>query len=114
MPAHRVPGLFEPFRRLDADRTTTPGNGLGLSIAASVTQAHHAALAARARQDPKETAWPGRRARPHPALPAGAAVGRGRERRRDSAQPSVGATGCAARRARRPRFTSGHSGRVML
>ncbi|MFF3209763.1 sensor histidine kinase [Streptomyces sp. NPDC002886] len=47
IPAHRVPDLFEPFRRLDADRTTTAGNGLGLSIAASIAQAHHATLTAR-------------------------------------------------------------------
>lgn len=47
VPADRVPDLFEPFRRLDGDRTATSGHGLGLSIAASIAQAHHATLAAR-------------------------------------------------------------------
>jgi signal transduction histidine kinase len=36
-----VPALFEPFRRLDRDRTgDAKGAGLGLSIVRSVTQAH--------------------------------------------------------------------------
>jgi len=36
-----VPALFEPFRRLDRDRTSdAKGAGLGLSIVRSVTQAH--------------------------------------------------------------------------
>ncbi|MEU0133747.1 HAMP domain-containing sensor histidine kinase [Streptomyces sp. NPDC006296] len=43
----RVPDLFEPFRRLDGDRTATTGHGLGLSIAASIAEAHHATLTAR-------------------------------------------------------------------
>ncbi|MFJ7266946.1 sensor histidine kinase [Streptomyces sp. NPDC099050] len=47
IPADRIPDLFEPFRRLDADRTATTGHGLGLSIAASIAQAHHATLTAR-------------------------------------------------------------------
>ncbi|MFD7032228.1 sensor histidine kinase [Streptomyces sp. NPDC059917] len=47
IPADRVPDLFEPFRRLDADRTATTGHGLGLSIAASIAAAHHATLTAR-------------------------------------------------------------------
>ncbi|MEU9608486.1 HAMP domain-containing sensor histidine kinase [Streptomyces sp. NPDC048057] len=46
VPAERIPDLFEPFRRLDADRTATTGHGLGLSIAASIAEAHHAALTA--------------------------------------------------------------------
>ncbi|CAM5233365.1 two-component sensor histidine kinase [Streptomyces spiroverticillatus] len=46
VPAHRVPDLFEPFRRLDGDRTATTGHGLGLSIAASIAEAHHATLTA--------------------------------------------------------------------
>lgn len=46
VPAHLVPGLFEPFRRLDGDRTATTGPGLGLSIAASIAQAHQATLTA--------------------------------------------------------------------
>ncbi|MDD9381085.1 HAMP domain-containing sensor histidine kinase [Streptomyces sp. ZAF1911] len=47
VPADRIPDLFEPFRRLDGDRTATTGHGLGLSIAASIAQAHHATLTAR-------------------------------------------------------------------
>ncbi|MER5883245.1 ATP-binding protein [Streptomyces sp. NPDC001941] len=46
VPAERVPGLFEPFRRLDGDRTGTSGHGLGLSIAASIARAHDAELTA--------------------------------------------------------------------
>ncbi|MFC8448991.1 sensor histidine kinase [Kitasatospora sp. NPDC057223] len=47
IPADRIPDLFEPFRRLNQDRTATTGHGLGLSIAASIAHAHHAALTAR-------------------------------------------------------------------
>lgn len=47
VPAERIPDLFEPFRRLDVDRTATTGHGLGLSIAASIAEAHHAPLTAR-------------------------------------------------------------------
>lgn len=47
IPADRVPDLFEPFHRLDGDRTATTGHGLGLSIAASIADAHHAVLTAR-------------------------------------------------------------------
>ncbi|WP_407835258.1 sensor histidine kinase [Streptomyces sp. DSM 116496] len=47
VPADRIPDLFEPFRRLDGDRTATTGHGLGLSIAASIARAHHATLTAR-------------------------------------------------------------------
>lgn len=46
VPAERIPDLFEPFRRLDADRTATTGHGLGLSIAASIADAHNATLTA--------------------------------------------------------------------
>ncbi|MHC3472596.1 sensor histidine kinase [Streptomyces sp. 7R007] len=46
VPAERIPDLFEPFRRLDVDRTATTGHGLGLSIAASIAEAHHATLTA--------------------------------------------------------------------
>ncbi|WP_308401313.1 HAMP domain-containing sensor histidine kinase [Streptomyces sp. AC512_CC834] len=46
VPAEWIPDLFEPFRRLDADRTATTGHGLGLSIAASIAEAHHATLTA--------------------------------------------------------------------
>ncbi|MFF4380700.1 sensor histidine kinase [Kitasatospora sp. NPDC001547] len=48
----RVADLALPFRRLGADRTGTGrGSGLGLSIVAAVTQAHHGALHLRARPD---------------------------------------------------------------
>ncbi|MFX4291572.1 sensor histidine kinase [Streptomyces bohaiensis] len=47
VPAERIPDLFEPFRRLERDRTATEGHGLGLSIAASIAQAHGATLTAR-------------------------------------------------------------------
>ncbi|MEV0721004.1 HAMP domain-containing sensor histidine kinase, partial [Asanoa sp. NPDC050611] len=41
IPAYEIPGLFEPFRRLDADRlVTAKGAGLGLSIVRSVARAH--------------------------------------------------------------------------
>ncbi|MFI8219919.1 sensor histidine kinase [Streptomyces sp. NPDC085932] len=46
VPAELISGLFEPFRRLDADRTATTGHGLGLSIAVSLAEAHHAMLTA--------------------------------------------------------------------
>lgn len=46
VPAKRIPDLFEPFRRLDVDRTATTGHGLGLSIATSIAKAHHATLTA--------------------------------------------------------------------
>jgi signal transduction histidine kinase len=47
VPVERIPDLFEPFRRLDVDRIATTGHGLGLSIAASIAEAHHATLTAR-------------------------------------------------------------------
>ena len=41
VPAEAVPSLFEPFRRLTADRTNHGGGvGLGLSIVRSITTAH--------------------------------------------------------------------------
>ncbi|MEV4617898.1 HAMP domain-containing sensor histidine kinase [Asanoa sp. NPDC049573] len=41
IPAYDIPGLFEPFRRLDDDRlVTAKGAGLGLSIVRSVARAH--------------------------------------------------------------------------
>ncbi|NGO80110.1 HAMP domain-containing histidine kinase [Streptomyces sp. YC504] len=46
VPPDRITDLFEPFRRLDGDRTATTGHGLGLSIAASIAEAHHATLTA--------------------------------------------------------------------
>ncbi len=48
----RVADLAQPFRRLGADRTGTgQGSGLGLSIVAAITQAHHGTLDLRARSD---------------------------------------------------------------
>jgi signal transduction histidine kinase len=44
-----VEGLFEPFRRLGADRVGGRGAGLGLSIVRSVTVAHGGRIAARPR-----------------------------------------------------------------
>ncbi|HEV8555933.1 MAG TPA: ATP-binding protein [Actinophytocola sp.] len=42
VPASAVPALFEPFRRLNRERTASrDGAGLGLSIVRSVTHAHH-------------------------------------------------------------------------
>ena len=42
----QVDGLFEPFRRLGQDRTGATGHGLGLSIVASIAQAHAALVTA--------------------------------------------------------------------
>ncbi|MFF2962048.1 sensor histidine kinase [Streptomyces sp. NPDC057963] len=42
----RMPALFEPFRRLGADRTSTSGHGLGLSIVRSIAQAQGANISA--------------------------------------------------------------------
>ena len=51
IPPGQVPGLFEPFRRL-CDRTgNRPGSGLGLSIVASVANAHGGHAEAWARPD---------------------------------------------------------------
>jgi len=48
IPAQAVSSLFEPFRRLAADRTNhTGGAGLGLSIARSITAAHGGSIRAR-------------------------------------------------------------------
>ncbi len=48
IPAYDIPGLFEPFRRLDADRlVTAKGAGLGLSIVRSVARAHGGEATAR-------------------------------------------------------------------
>ncbi|WP_406300564.1 sensor histidine kinase [Embleya sp. NBC_00888] len=42
VPKYEVPSLFEPFRRLGAERLATraPGAGLGLSIVRAVARAH--------------------------------------------------------------------------
>ncbi|MGV9778151.1 sensor histidine kinase [Streptosporangium sp. NPDC003464] len=50
VPPYEIPALFEPFRRLGADRlVTAKGAGLGLSIARSVAQAHGGEVTARPR-----------------------------------------------------------------
>jgi signal transduction histidine kinase len=52
VPDDAVPVLFEPFRRLGADRVAGKGGvGLGLAIARSIVTAHRADLVARPRQD---------------------------------------------------------------
>lgn len=43
-----LPGLFEPFQRLQ-ERTTSDGFGLGLAIVASITAAHHGTVTAEPR-----------------------------------------------------------------
>jgi len=49
VPSEHVPDLFEPFRRLDRQRTGQPdGAGLGLSIVAAISEAHDAELSAAA------------------------------------------------------------------
>jgi signal transduction histidine kinase len=52
IPPDRVGELFEPFRRLDPDRTgSADGAGLGLSIVAAITHAHGGTLHATANPD---------------------------------------------------------------
>jgi signal transduction histidine kinase len=52
VPASEVGGLFEPFRRLDADRLNSArGAGLGLSIVRAVAAAHGGSVRAEARPD---------------------------------------------------------------
>jgi signal transduction histidine kinase len=47
IPGEQVERLFEPFRRLDSDRTASDGHhGLGLSIVRAVAQAHQAEVVA--------------------------------------------------------------------
>ena len=43
-----LPGLFEPFQRLQG-RTSSDGFGLGLAIVASITDAHHGTVTAQPR-----------------------------------------------------------------
>jgi signal transduction histidine kinase len=52
VPPYEVPGLFEPFHRLDGDRvgSTAPGAGLGLSIVRAVASAHGGEATARPRE----------------------------------------------------------------
>ncbi len=40
VPKYDIPQLFEPFRRLKAERHAGPGAGLGLSIVQAITRAH--------------------------------------------------------------------------
>ena len=50
VPPEQVDMLFEPFRRLDGNRTSHPdGAGLGLSIVRSIVQTHGGQLTAAAR-----------------------------------------------------------------
>jgi signal transduction histidine kinase len=50
IPPYDIPGLFEPFRRLGAERlVTAKGAGLGLSIVRSIARAHGGEAAARPR-----------------------------------------------------------------
>jgi signal transduction histidine kinase len=52
VPAEEVSALFEPFRRLSADRTDHGGGaGLGLSIVRSITTAHRGTVRARPRSE---------------------------------------------------------------
>ncbi len=52
IPADRVDRLFEPFQRLDGERTDGSGGfGLGLSIVRAIATAHHATISARANQN---------------------------------------------------------------
>ena len=53
VPKFEIAGLFEPFRRLESDRTSNgkPGAGLGLSIVRSIVEAHAGTVHARARRE---------------------------------------------------------------
>ncbi|MCX4831820.1 HAMP domain-containing histidine kinase [Streptomyces sp. NBC_01016] len=52
VPEDKVDGLFEPFRRLPADRTTSSeGAGLGLSIVSAITHAHDGTVRATANSE---------------------------------------------------------------
>lgn len=52
VPSEAVPALFEPFRRLTAERThQRDGAGLGLSIVRSVVAAHHGSVSAKPGDD---------------------------------------------------------------
>jgi signal transduction histidine kinase len=52
VPRYEIPSLFEPFRRLGAERlsATSPGAGLGLSIVQAVAGAHGGAVHAEPRE----------------------------------------------------------------
>ncbi|MGW3768786.1 sensor histidine kinase [Actinomadura verrucosospora] len=52
VPPYEIPALFEPFRRLDADRlVTAKGAGLGLSIVQSIVRAHNGTVTAVPRRE---------------------------------------------------------------
>lgn len=52
VPPYEIPALFEPFRRLGADRlVTAKGAGLGLSIVRAVARGHGGELTARPREE---------------------------------------------------------------
>jgi signal transduction histidine kinase len=52
VPSYEVESLFEPFRRLQEERTTgSRGIGLGLSIVRSIVRAHHGEITAEPRAD---------------------------------------------------------------
>ena len=51
IPADQVTALFEPFRRLSGRTGNRAGSGLGLSIVASVANAHGGHAQAHARPD---------------------------------------------------------------
>ncbi|MGH9090798.1 MAG: ATP-binding protein [Acidimicrobiales bacterium] len=50
VPPHEIDRLFQPFQRLDRQRTrNSEGHGLGLAIVSAIARAHHAALTAHPR-----------------------------------------------------------------
>ena len=52
VPSYEVESLFEPFRRLQEERTTgSRGIGLGLSIVRSIVRAHHGEITAEPRAE---------------------------------------------------------------
>ena len=51
IPRYEVPGLFEPFRRHNAERLHSPGAGLGLSIVRAIAKAHGGDVQAEARDE---------------------------------------------------------------
>jgi signal transduction histidine kinase len=50
VPASQLARLFQPFQRLDGQRTRRTGHGLGLAIVRAIATAHGAAIQARPRQ----------------------------------------------------------------